>query len=199
MELYEVTIEYVNYLRRFEPKKVLANADDKINRKFLGVIVQKSGFKYVIPLSSPKYKKDYDIKGYTGDTLPCDFSFISYVGKINLLKDTTTPVIYMYEKKENGDIDFFGKLQCNNMIPVPDTELVEIDVNAIQDISYKSLLQKQIQFIRKNETKIINKHVNPVYVNRKNERMDIGYIRNATPDFTLLEQKCNEWELNKSS
>ena len=25
--------------------------------------------------------------------------------------------------------------------------------------------------------------------------MDIGYIKNATPDFELLEKKCTEWEV----
>lgn len=43
MELYEVTIEYVKYLRKFEPTKILSNADGKEQRKFLGVIVQKNG------------------------------------------------------------------------------------------------------------------------------------------------------------
>lgn len=198
MELYEVTMDYVNYLRKFEPNKILTNADDKRNRKFLGVIIQKNRYKYVIPLSSPKYKKDYVIKGYTGDKLPSDFSFISYAGKIHLLKDTTTPVVYMYEKNINGDIDFFGKLQCNNMIPVPGTELIKVEIDAIQDISYRTLLQKQIQFLRKNRTNILNKHVNPVYINRKKGRMDIGYIKNATPDFDLLEQKCDEWEKERN-
>lgn len=57
MELYEVTVEYVKYLRKFEPTKIMSNADGKEQRKFLGVIVQKNGYKYVIPLSSPKYKR----------------------------------------------------------------------------------------------------------------------------------------------
>lgn len=43
MELYEVTIEYVKYLRKFEPTKIMSNADGKEQRKFLGVIVQKIG------------------------------------------------------------------------------------------------------------------------------------------------------------
>jgi len=30
MELYEVTEAYVSYLRKFEPKKILSNADKKI-------------------------------------------------------------------------------------------------------------------------------------------------------------------------
>lgn len=41
MELYEVTEEYVSYLRRFEPKKILSNADHKNSRKFIGLIIKK--------------------------------------------------------------------------------------------------------------------------------------------------------------
>ena len=194
MELYEVTVDYVKYLRTFEPKKILSNADEKNKRKFLGVITQKNGYNYVIPLSSPKYLKDYKIKDYSEDTLPSDFSFVSYKDRIELLKDTTVPVVYMYDKDSKGEIDFFGKLQCNNMIPVPESELVSFDINTVSDIAYKSLLQKQVQFLRKNEPDIIKKHINPVYVNQKKKRIDIGYIKNATPDFDLLESKCTEWE-----
>ena len=137
------------------------------------------------------------IKGYTGEKLPEDFSFISYADKIVLLKDTSIPVVYMYNKDTTGKIDFFGKLQCNNMIPVPETELTKVDIEAIPDIAYKTLLQKQIRFLRKNENIIIKKHVNVVYINQKKGRTDLGYIRNATPDFELLEKKCTEWEKAK--
>lgn len=130
MELYEVNVEYVKYLRKFEPTKIMSIADGKEQRKFLGVIVQKNGYKYVIPLSSPKYKKDYKIRDYQGDNLP------------------------------------------------------------------EALLQKQVQFIRKNQENILKKHANVVYVNRKKGRTDIGYIKNATPDFDLLEAKCDEWIRN---
>lgn len=193
MELYEVTVDYVKYLRKYEPKKILSNADGKNRRKFLGVIVQNNGYNYVVPLSSPKYLKDFKIKAYSGTELPKDFSFVSYKDRIELLKDTTVPVVFMYEKDSKGEIDFFGKLQCNNMIPVPTSELISFDVNAEPDIAYRSLLQKQVQFLRKNATNIIKRHINPVYVNRKKNRMDIGYIKNATPDFKLLEEKCTEW------
>ena len=100
MELYEVTVEYVKYLRKFEPTKIMSNADGKEQRKFLGVIVQKNGYKYVIPLSSPKYKKDYKIRDYQGENLPEDFSFVAYADRIILLKDTNVPVVYMYENSE---------------------------------------------------------------------------------------------------
>ena len=67
MDLYQVTTDYVKYLQKFEPKKILSNSDNKSSRKFFGIIVQKNGYKYVVPLSSPKYKKDYEIEGYTSD------------------------------------------------------------------------------------------------------------------------------------
>ncbi len=46
MELYEVSVNYVEYLRKFEPKKILSVADGKDKRKFLGVIIQKNGYGY---------------------------------------------------------------------------------------------------------------------------------------------------------
>ena len=199
MRLYEVTVDYVNYLRRFEPKRILSNADNKNKRKFLGIVTQKNGYNYVIPLSSPKYLKDYKIRNYSADTLPSDFSFVAYRDRIELLKDTSTPVVFMYEKESKGEIDFFGKLQCNNMIPVPESEIVEFDINSEADIAYRTLLQKQVQFLRKNESAIIKKHINPVYINQKKKRMDIGYIKNATPDFDLLESKCTEWINNHNN
>ena len=86
------------------------------------------------------------------------------------------------------------KIQCNNMIPVPESELIKINVSAEPDMAYKTLLQKEINFVRKNEDTIIKKHINPVYNNRVHNRMNIGYVRLATPDFAMLEQKCDEWE-----
>ena len=197
MDIYEVTTEYVEYLRRFEPTKILKNNDDKSNRKFVGVIVQNGRHKYVVPLSSPKYLKDYKIKGYNEKVLPEDFSFISYANRIQMLKETSVPVVYMNNIEKNGKIDVLGKIQCNNMIPVPESEIKKLDLDGMEDIAYKSLVQKQIQFIRKNADDIVKKHINPVYINRKKNRMDIGYIKNATPDFELLEKKCREWEYKK--
>lgn len=146
----------------------------------------------MVPLSSPKYGKDFAIKGYAGKSLPLDYTSKKYKQDILLLKDTTEPVVFMYSHDSDG-IDFYSKIQCNNMIPVPDSELIRVDVNAEPDAAYKVLLQKEINFVRKHESEIIKKHINPVYNNRINNRMSIGYIRLATPDFLLLEQKCDEW------
>ncbi len=196
MDLYEVTQEYVEYLRKFEPTKILSNTDEKSNRKFIGLIVKKDRYNYVVPLSSPKFNKDFKIKNYNGKTLPKDYSAQKYKKDIILLKDTTEPVVFMYSSNGHG-IDFYCKIQCNNMIPVPNSELRKVDIDKIDDDAYKFLLLKEINYIRKNENKIIKKHINPVYNNRINNRMSIGYIRLATPDFKLLEEKCDLWEQAK--
>ena len=43
-----------------------------------------------------------------------------------------------------------------------------------------------VEYLRKVEPKKILKN-----------RTDIGYIKNATPDFSLLEEKCEEYQKTK--
>ena len=71
MDIYEVTTDYVEFLRKFEPDKILRNRDDKFGRKFVGIIVQNDKYKYVVPLSSPKYLKDYKM------TMDTEASYLS--------------------------------------------------------------------------------------------------------------------------
>lgn len=74
------------------------------------------------------------------------------------------------------------------MIPAPESELTKINIEGITDIAYKTLLQKQVQFIRKNQDNILKKHANVVYVNRKKGRMDIGYIKMQRQILSCLRQ-----------
>ncbi len=155
MDLYEVSQQYVTYLRSFD-SKVLSNSGDKGNRKYIGIIVKKGKYNYIVPLSSPKYPSDFTIDGYSGANLPTDFSFGTYEDRIHMEKTTSKPVIYMTSTTANG-IDFFGKIKCSSMIPVPNSELIKIDVNNELDEAYKALLFKQINYIRTNKDKIIKK------------------------------------------
>ena len=196
MDLYEVSQQYVSYLRKFD-SKVLSNSGDKGNRKYIGIIVKRGKYNYIVPLSSPKYPSDFTIDGYTGTHLPPDFSFGNYESKIHMQKSTSEPVIYMTSTTAKGT-DFFGKIKCSSMIPVPVSELTKIDVNHEPDSAYKALLFKQINFIRTNEIDIVKKHVNVVYYNKINN-IPKGYVIKATVDFALLEQKCDEWEASHKS
>lgn len=87
----------------------------------------------------------------------------------------------------------FRKLQCNNIIPVPDFELVEIDIENLLYPKYRYILFKQINFSRENQIAIYKKHINSVYINRiKNTKP--GYIKYDKTDFFMLENSKKELE-----
>ena len=71
-----------------------------------------------------------------------DYSAKKYKKDIVLLKKTTEPVVLMYSKDSDG-IDFYAKIQCNNMIPVPESELIKVDVDAEPDAAYKRCSRKR--------------------------------------------------------
>ena len=60
MRLYGITDEYINYIRKEFPR-VYSNKEDTRThmRKYLGAVIEMNGYKYYIPLSSPKEKHDY--------------------------------------------------------------------------------------------------------------------------------------------
>jgi hypothetical protein len=60
---YLISDKYIDYLRKTEPRVMSNKAESRIyHRKYLGIIQELNGFKYFIPLSSPK-PKDYSQNG----------------------------------------------------------------------------------------------------------------------------------------
>ena len=53
-----------------------------------------------------------------------------------------------FRKINNG---IYGAINFNNMIPVLDDVLIEIDIANIQDMKYRRLLQNQYNFIKADE------------------------------------------------
>ncbi|MCR5081733.1 MAG: type III toxin-antitoxin system ToxN/AbiQ family toxin [Treponema sp.] len=99
-----ITDEYINYLRKTETNVMSNKAETRIyHRKYLGIIEELNGFKYFIPLSSPK-PKDYAKNG----------------------KPKFDTLITVYMKDFNR---LYGTLRFNNMIPVPESEIVAYDLN----------------------------------------------------------------------
>ena len=64
MRLYSISDEYVELLRKKYPRIYSNKEDTRIHtRKYLGVVLEIDGYKFYIPLSSPK-KHDYkDVDG----------------------------------------------------------------------------------------------------------------------------------------
>lgn len=50
----------------------------------------------------------------------------------------------------------YGAINFNNMIPVPDCALVEMDINSEPNEKYRRLLQNQYRAIKEDATGIIN-------------------------------------------
>lgn len=171
MKLYEITDEYINYLRKFDDR-VYDNKEDKrkVMRKYLGIVLKINELNYYIPMSSPK-KSDY---------------------KNNDIRKSVIPIIRIISNEEIDDVPVLkGTLRISNMIPVPDSELILYEPKNEKNKNYKILVEKELEFIGKNEY-LIKKYANILYKQKMNH-YDVSYIKNVV-DFNLLEEKCKEYK-----
>ena len=171
MKLYAVTDEYIDYLRHFD-YKVYDNKEDKrkVMRKYLGIVLTINEMNYYIPMSSPK-KSDY---------------------KDNQIRKSIVPIIRIVSNEEVDNVPVLkGTLRISNMIPVPDSELILYEPKYERNKNYKILVEKELEFIGKNE-EMIKKYASSIY-NQKINNYDVSYIKNVV-DFKLLEEKCKEYK-----
>ena len=73
------------------------------------------------------------------------------------------------------------------MIPVPDSELILYEPKKEQDDNYRILVEKELEFIDKNED-MIKRYASIIY-RQKINNYNVSYINNVV-DFKLLEEKC---------
>ncbi|MDD6296012.1 MAG: type III toxin-antitoxin system ToxN/AbiQ family toxin, partial [Treponema sp.] len=125
---YIVSDEYVEYLLKIE-NHVMQNKPQErtYHRKYVGILTEINGFKYFVPMSSPK-DKDYEN------------------GKI---KKNNLTTIYIRSKEK-----LYGTLRFNSMIPVPESELSLYKINDEGDFSYKLLMLAEYNFCKENRGKI---------------------------------------------
>jgi protein AbiQ len=112
---------------------------NKSNRPFVGILVLVNGNKYCVPLSSPKPKFENKKNGV-------DF--------MKILDET--------RKNEHGTNVTIGALNFNNMLPVTESVLSEINIKISKNdtsrtVNYKNLLIKQLDWCQKNKIGILNK------------------------------------------
>lgn len=173
MKLYAVSDEYIRYLRKFD-NKVYDNKENnrKVMRKYLGIVLTINELNYYIPMSSPK-NSDY---------------------KDNEIRKSIIPIIRMVSNEEINNIPVLkGTLRISNMIPVPSSELILYEPKNEQDKDYKILVEKELEFIDKNE-EMIKKYAMILYKQKINN-YNVSYIKNVV-DFKLLEKKCKEYKSN---
>ena len=166
-----VTDNYISYLRKKEPR-VMSNKQNErtYHRKYIGIIEKLNGFNYFVPLSSPK-PKDYTKNG-------------------TIKKDSLT-TIYIKDSK-----NLFATLKFNNMIPVPESEIINFDLNDEGDLKYKLIVFNELYYVRNHEEKI-EKTAKNLYSAKKNQQNEPAYkqpILNVTLDFSLLENLCLQYK-----
>ena len=173
MKLYGISDSYISYIRTRFPRVYSNKEDVRVHtRKYLGAVIEMNGFKYYIPLSSPKEKHDY----------------IFIDGKRTIRKSSLIVVRITDGEGENAELK--GTLQIGTMIPVPESELIEYNINAEPDQNYKNLIWSEIEFIRKNTGKII-KNARILY-NKKSKGSSEKVVSGCL-DFKGVEEMCQEW------
>lgn len=169
-EIYEVSNEYINYLKKYDAKIEMAENNSYQNkRKYLSIILN-NGEQYLIPFSSPK-DSDY-INGVPRE------SFVSLIRIIN------------EDLPENMQV--IGKLKLSSMIPIKNLNVIEIyDMSKEKDEKYRRLIEKQMFFINENRV-MIQKSVEKLY-SKKNKNYNMSFIK-STVNFRNLEWAANNFK-----
>lgn len=150
-----------------------------------------------------KYLKEFDDRV---DNHEDDKSIRPYIGIVIQIDNDKyyAPLTSPKEKhkKMRDNIDFikikggrYGAINLNNMIPIIESELIDIDINNFEDKSYKEILVNQAVFIRKNSKRIQEsaEELYKIVVIEKNEK-DKKLIERCC-DFTLLAEKSKLYRL----
>lgn len=174
MKLYNISDEYVEFLREKYPRVYSNKEGTRIHtRKYLGIVLEIDGYKFYIPLSSPK-KHDYtDI----GD------------GKKIIRKDSL--IVMRIVSVKDGKKELKGTLQIGTMIPVPDSEIKLYDLEGEKDSLYKDLVLEELIFIRKNEEKI--KKNARILLSKKKAGDNSNKVVANCLDFISICSECDRW------
>lgn len=98
-------------------------------------------------------------------------------------------------RKINGGL--YGAINFNNMIPVVDSALIEIDIAGVNDVQYRRLLQNQYNSIKKDENGIIATAGNLHNLIFKDESELSEYemkVKHRCCNLKILEQKYKDWK-----
>ena len=107
------------------------------------------------------------------------------------LSSYKTKHVKMRESVDFIKIKDYAVINLNNMIPIPHSQLVEIDINKEKDMSYRYLLQAESREINRQKNRI-RQNAEIVYSHKKfNGNMTA--LAKRTNDFNLLEKLCKEY------
>ena len=158
-----VSDDYIDYLLKIE-NHVMKNKPEEgtYHRKYVGILTEINGFKYFVPMSSPK-NKDY---------------------KNGKIRKNSLTTIYMKSKCK-----LYGTLRFNCMIPVPESELLEYRINDEGDFNYRMLMLSEYNFCKENREKI-EKTAKNLYAKKCICDDNLFPLGKIVVDFKKVEKAC---------
>jgi len=99
-------------------------------------------------------------------------------------------------KQMKESVDFikikdYAVINLNNMIPVPDSQILNIDINKEKDTSYRYLLQAESREVSRQKN-CIRKNAEIVYSHKKHNGVSTPLAK-RTNDFDMLEKLYKEY------
>ena len=107
------------------------------------------------------------------------------------LSSYKTKHVKMKESVDFIKIKDYAVINLNNMIPVPNSQIVEIDINKEKDLSYRYLLQAESREINRQKNRI-RKNAEIVYSHKIHNGDSTAFAKRIN-DFELLEKLCREY------
>jgi len=130
MRFYTISDEYIAFLQQFDNKVPNNGGAGYKNKKvYVGIVLEIGTHKFLAPLSSYKPSQDR-------------------------IQSSSCSALKLHERT-NPD-NKLGLISFNYMVPVPDSELVQLDIEA-QAAPYKRMLYLQYEFIKNNREEIIER------------------------------------------
>ncbi len=99
--------------------------------------------------------------------------------------------VKMKESVDFIKIKDYAVININNMIPVPEQQLIELDINAEKNPHYKFLLQAESREINRQRNRI-RKNAEIVY-NHKKQNGNLTPLAKRTNDFAMLEKLSKDF------
>ncbi len=152
---------------------------------------------YEIKSTYIKYLTNYQGHIFSQDDTKRRRKYIGIILEINKLK-YFAPLSSFKDKhnkmKERLDIiriKDYAVINLNNMIPVPDSQIINIDINKEENSSYRYILQAEIREINRLKNRIRNS-AKAVYAHKKHHGVSTPLAK-RTNNFELLERLCKNY------
>lgn len=170
LNFYSISDDYIHYISKFD-KHIAYNKNSK--RPYIGIILEINKMLYFAPMFSPKSQHK------------------RYKNNLTFFK------IFGNRRKT----DYLGLIRFSDMLPVPKGEISIINIKNVNK-RYNALLDKQYNYINQKENKkqikLKAKKLHDLVISEDSSKTT-NFYKDLSCNFKLLEEKCVEYEKEKST